>query len=205
MPGRYMISPDMGSTPLVGLLRIRYMRRDGKGGIGMVGKRDESATVDLKVRMKEPLRASLEEAARRRGVSMNAEAVQRLEQSFSEEALIDRVLGGREVRRILSSVLSHFTSDGEAEAIRKGLPPEEWTRDPECYRAATRGAIRALIDAQPKAWIEIDQEQMSLMKEAIETYIAGVWVREGKLKFKFKDGVAGSGFIEGVPDERSET
>lgn len=47
-----------------------------------MAKREQSATVDLKVRMKEPLRADLERAARRRGVSMNAEAVARLEQSF---------------------------------------------------------------------------------------------------------------------------
>ena len=41
--------------------------------------RDQATTVQLKVRMKEPLRADLEEAAQRRGVSMNAEIVRRLE------------------------------------------------------------------------------------------------------------------------------
>ena len=40
--------------------------------------RDRTATVDLKMRMKEPLRARLESAARDRGISMNAEAVGRL-------------------------------------------------------------------------------------------------------------------------------
>ena len=59
--------------------------------------REESATVELKVRMKEPLRASLELAARQHGVSMNAEAVRRLDQSFAEEALIPQEMFTRRV------------------------------------------------------------------------------------------------------------
>jgi len=47
--------------------------------------RKKSATVDLKVRMKEPLRARLEKAAAQDGVSLNAEAVKRLEESFRRE------------------------------------------------------------------------------------------------------------------------
>ncbi len=54
--------------------------------------RDKTATVDLKVRMKEPLRAQLEEAAQGRGVSMNAEAVARLEDSFRVEELLPQIL-----------------------------------------------------------------------------------------------------------------
>jgi hypothetical protein len=52
-------------------------------------RRKQSATVDLKVRMKEPLRATLERSAKKRAVSLNAEAVDRLERSF----LLDQILG----------------------------------------------------------------------------------------------------------------
>ncbi len=40
--------------------------------------RKKSATIDLKVRMKEPLRAQIEKAAKQAGISMNAEIVGRL-------------------------------------------------------------------------------------------------------------------------------
>ena len=56
--------------------------------------RAKSATVDLKVRMKEPLRAKIEAAARARGVSLNAEAVDRLEWSFVEEDFRFEDFGG---------------------------------------------------------------------------------------------------------------
>lgn len=48
--------------------------------------RKKSETVQLKVRMKEPLRAQIEKSATERGVSMNNEMVDRLERSFSREA-----------------------------------------------------------------------------------------------------------------------
>lgn len=56
--------------------------------------RAKSATVDLKVRMKEPLRAKIEAAARARGVSLNAEAVDRLKWSFVEEDYRFEEFGG---------------------------------------------------------------------------------------------------------------
>jgi hypothetical protein len=55
-----------------------------KGGASMA-RRKQTATVDLKVRMKEPLRAALETEARKKGHSLNAEAVRRLEKSFHSE------------------------------------------------------------------------------------------------------------------------
>lgn len=50
-----------------------------------MSEREQSATVQLKIRMKEPLRAELEQAAQERGVSLNAEAVDRLERSFRKD------------------------------------------------------------------------------------------------------------------------
>ena len=72
------------------------------------GGRKQSATVDLKVRMKEPLRSALERAAKQRGVSMNAEAVDRLEKSFAEQGYIVELLGGRAVMRKVQLMVSAF-------------------------------------------------------------------------------------------------
>jgi hypothetical protein len=48
-----------------------------------------SAFVGLKVRLREPLRKKLEVAAKKRGVSLNAELVARLEESFRREAAVE--------------------------------------------------------------------------------------------------------------------
>ena len=53
--------------------------------------RRQSATVQLKVRMKEPLRAKIASAAKKHGVSLNAEAVDRLAQSFEKGHANERV------------------------------------------------------------------------------------------------------------------
>ena len=64
-------------------------------------RRAKSATVDLKARMKEPLRAKLEVAAKTRGVSLNFEMVSRLESSFAKESAQDDALGGAETHAVL--------------------------------------------------------------------------------------------------------
>lgn len=50
-----------------------------------MAERKKTAIVNLRVRTKEPLRAQIEKAARKRGVSMNAETVARLEASFRDD------------------------------------------------------------------------------------------------------------------------
>ena len=62
-----------------------------KGDFGMAARK-QTATVDLKLRMKEPLRASLAKAAKKRGVSLNFEAVERLGRSIHHEGLFPQAL-----------------------------------------------------------------------------------------------------------------
>jgi hypothetical protein len=57
----------------------------------LMAKRKQSATVDLKVRMKEPLRAALEAEARKKGHSLNAEAVHRLERSLQDQDILTEI------------------------------------------------------------------------------------------------------------------
>jgi len=54
-------------------------------------KRAQTAIVGLKVRLREPLRKKLEVAAKKKGVSLNAELVVRLDESFLGEGFLDRV------------------------------------------------------------------------------------------------------------------
>jgi hypothetical protein len=53
--------------------------------------RKQTAIVGLKVRLREPLRKKLEMAAKKRGVSLNAELVARLEESFLGEGFEERM------------------------------------------------------------------------------------------------------------------
>jgi hypothetical protein len=53
--------------------------------------RKQTAVVGLKVRLREPLRKKLEVAAKKKGVSLNAELVARLEESFLGEGLLERM------------------------------------------------------------------------------------------------------------------
>ena len=55
-------------------------------------KRSKTAIIQIKVRMREPLRAHLEQAAKRRGVSLNNEIVDRLETSRERVGLLEEVL-----------------------------------------------------------------------------------------------------------------
>jgi hypothetical protein len=56
-----------------------------------VTTRKQTAIVGLKVRLREPLRKKLEVAAKKRGVSLNAELVARLEHSFLGDAVLERI------------------------------------------------------------------------------------------------------------------
>jgi hypothetical protein len=59
----------------------------------VMSERDEDAYAQLKFRVKERLRAALEQAARHRGVSMNVEIVLRLEESFDLGPFVDIAKG----------------------------------------------------------------------------------------------------------------
>lgn len=136
----------MGSTPIVGLKGIVYHpARDGTRGDHNMATRRQSATVDLKVRMKEPLRAKLERVARQRGVSMNAEAVDRLERSFIEA----ESWGGVAVLNLARLAAAALVQAGQREAQSKNLPPDQWVNDNHCYMAALEFAMKVLLDAQP--------------------------------------------------------
>jgi hypothetical protein len=108
-----------------------------------MARRKESETVQVGLRMKEPLRATLDEVARQRGVSMNAEIVARLERTLGEE---DR-FGGPAMLPIVNMLAGAFLRGGRLGAAAMGHPewtPDRWLNDPFCYRAAAYAVGQAL-------------------------------------------------------------
>lgn len=89
--------------------------------------RKKTAIVQLKVRMKEPLRAKIEKAAKSKGVSINSEIVDRLEQSilvknavsffFGEATTLDEAI-------ILHDYLMHI----KVATSSTGERPDFWTK-----------------------------------------------------------------------------
>jgi Arc-like DNA binding domain len=75
--------------------------------------RKPTAIVGLKVRLREPLRKKLEVAAKKKGVSLNAELVARLERSFEAEPL-------EEITRRLEGVSKGVDWDRIMEIWEKG-------------------------------------------------------------------------------------
>ena len=115
-----------------------------------MARRAKSDTVQLKTRMKEPLRAKLEAAAEENGVSLNAEAVQRLERSFAEEksraAISDEAVNGfyasfgKPETFLVARLLANAIHTIEA------VTGKNWMDDPEAHRQ-TQEACKNILDA----------------------------------------------------------
>jgi hypothetical protein len=120
--------------------------------------RSRKATIDLKVRMKEPLRAAIEKAAKARGVSLNRETVARLEKSFHMEQAEESSLGGSEIApliRILGAtveLLEQRTGGKVLEDWRTGLAVSAaWKRvATQFFPKVPTGEIKAFDDPIPE-------------------------------------------------------
>jgi hypothetical protein len=127
------------------------------GGDELMEGREKTATVDLKVRMKEALRYRIEAAARFRGASLNSEAVARLERSFEDQELLDVLLDlgfGRQMAGLLI-VLGRAMRDTAAmvsgDAVRRGDDVPTWIDHRVAFDAATRAAEHVLCAFRPPA------------------------------------------------------
>jgi Arc-like DNA binding domain len=108
-------------------------------------KRDEDASAQVKVRLKEPLRAALEEAARKRGISMNAEVISRLERSFEQDQRLQDVFGSAELFR-LAQTLALVMEDTRRLAGFGGDCDTRWLRHPFAYDQAVK-AVNVILEA----------------------------------------------------------
>ena len=113
----------------------------------MTSTRSRDAVVQLKARMREPLRARLEVAAKWRGVSLNAELVDRLERSFAK----DDAFGGLVIANAARLMAAAFLQGGqhEAHAHYPHWRPADWINSSACYDAAVRAVVRALKSVRP--------------------------------------------------------
>jgi hypothetical protein len=90
-----------------------------------------SKTVDIKIRLREPLRAKIEAAAKRRSGSMNAEMISRLEDSFAKQTignlqdiaddmkLVWEKYGDRFLKLELADEIFEAIESGDLEAARR--------------------------------------------------------------------------------------
>ena len=85
--------------------------------------RPPNAIVNLKLRFEERLRRQLEQAARSADRSMNSEIIDRLEKSFGEPALLDRIKvfissSNEDIAGRLSELQSALNKLGELQSTR---------------------------------------------------------------------------------------
>jgi hypothetical protein len=73
--------------------------------------RKQSAIIGLRVRFREPLRKKLELAAKKKGVSLNAELIERLEKSFRYD---DELATMRETAKSLETAAESLTETATA-------------------------------------------------------------------------------------------
>jgi Arc-like DNA binding domain len=137
-------------------------------------KRDQTAVADVKTRLREPLRAKLERAARHRGVSMNAEICDRLERSFQRE----EEFGGLEGRGRAHLALSAFNTAGARWARERGVSGA-WENDPECYLVAALAAAHSLMIGAPEG---LDMRLLSLHVASFKAQQLGRIVNQPKRK-----------------------
>lgn len=128
-------------------------------------RRRQTAKADLKIRLKEPMRARIERAASKRGVSMNAEMVDRLERSFGQ----DDSFGGPQWRQTAHLMLSAFAIAGQRRADSKRFVGD-WMTDADCYLAAVCGVIEGLtIGAHRGA---LDRDYVGAVIESLKGRLA---------------------------------
>ena len=119
-----------------------------------MARRKKSATVQVKVRIKEELRARLENAAKARDVSMNAEIGERLETSFEYE----NRLGGPMVADLLESIGATMRSTGEHGAFfatHQLHKDGKWLANPYAFDQAAKAAMTIIEAHRPSGKIMI--------------------------------------------------
>jgi hypothetical protein len=129
----------------------------------MNAKRDETATVNITLRVREDLRQFLEESARVRRVSLNTEIVDRLERVRDRGGLLTEVMSlvfderlaglllaiGHAMNQEIGPTLRRIRSRSRNEGGDQS--PADWIDDPDDFDAAARSAIALLELARPEA------------------------------------------------------
>ncbi|WP_336488832.1 hypothetical protein [Methylobacterium nigriterrae] len=103
--------------------------------------REQSDTVQLKLRLKEPDRAALERAAQGRGVSMNTEIVDRLRRSFDDDRSVSDIFGNRRDFALMKLIYSTIETISNL-----NKPDADWLEDPYRFDQAFK-AVTAIFES----------------------------------------------------------
>jgi hypothetical protein len=123
------------------------------------GRRKKSDTVDIKIRMKEPLREAIERSAKERGVSMNFEMTDRLDRSFlienHDRLLVADVLElafGPKLGAFLL-MMGQYADFGAQVAVWKNAgdigATRHWTEEPYAFEQMVRAFTEILEAVRP--------------------------------------------------------
>ena len=121
-----------------------------------MAKRGKSPRAQVPLRIPEAQRARIEKAAKSRGVSMNAEIVERLERSFETE---DR-LGGPRVVEILEGVGAAMRSAGRQAAFFASVDKDSWLAHPYGFDQAAKAAAAVLEHHRPPGKVVVPKPNM---------------------------------------------
>lgn len=119
--------------------------------------RKPTSIVQLKIRMRESLRSQIEDAAELHGVSLNAEAVDRLERSVGAEDAFDTMVGGPEVAGILEVIARLMKETGQSAGFVSTFTLEganQWFNNPYAYDQVVQGVNRVLEEFRPAGKIK---------------------------------------------------
>lgn len=136
-----------------------------------MAERPDSATVQLKVRMKESLRQNVERSAKAQGISLNADIVRRLEDSFMPaEKLFDDPM----LTFVAQLVGSSFATAGQLAAERLGHPKwtaSRWMQHPDAFQAGLQAAFMTLASFDPSSKEQpIDLNRLEKLAEHLAKY-----------------------------------
>jgi hypothetical protein len=117
-------------------------------------RRAKSETVQLKVRMKEPLRAMLEKAADERGISMNTEAVDRLQRTFQNQKVLQEALDlsfGPSISGLLMVIGDVMRTTAQTVSFASTGDPsiENWSEDPLVFDEVAKAVATVLAESRP--------------------------------------------------------
>ena len=118
-----------------------------------MSKRKSTAVAQVGLRIREPLRAGLENAAKKRGVSLNTELAERLARTLAE----DETYGGPEIHNMARLMAAAFLQGGRVGAMQRQHPewgPVDWMNDPWCYATAVGTVLDTLEAHQPRLGFE---------------------------------------------------
>ena len=141
----------------------------------MADLREQSAIVQLKIRLRESLRARLEEEARFHGRSINSQVVACLERNYERQDLMIEMLGlthGAHLAgmlMILGSVMEqvgylHANSKGSLSASGTG---RRWAEDPAAFDQAALAAVAFLMAARPTSSMTLTDRSYRIVRDMI--------------------------------------